>query len=156
MDFTYFSHFQPWKLQAKACGWNCGKLKQQLEKARELYSQTVTIRLASHKSGKAQRTLIIEWLASGNVVMSKWPLRVALHIRMFSPKKTVIESASGALLSNANTTLAILTRSLDIIHTTGFSHLHQCVSSQRLKSTAIDFHVHVYVGSNKTQSGSSK
>ena len=54
---------------------------------------------------------------------------------MLSPKKHVIESASGALLSNANTYLAILTRSVCVIRTTGFSHLHQCVPSQRLKST---------------------
>jgi len=56
MDFTYFSHLQSWKLQAKPYEWNCEKLKQELENARELYSQTqaVSIRLASHKSGKAQ------------------------------------------------------------------------------------------------------
>jgi len=56
MDFTYFFHLQSWKLHAKAYGWSCEKLKQELEEARELYSQTqaVTIRLASHKSGKVQ------------------------------------------------------------------------------------------------------
>jgi len=40
-----------------------------------------------------------------------------------------------------------------LIRTTGFSHLRQNVPSQRLKSTAINFHVHVHIGSNKTESG---
>jgi len=40
---------------------------------------------------------------------------------MFSPKRHVIESASGAVLSNANTSLAILTSSVCVIRTTKFS-----------------------------------
>jgi len=51
--------------------------------------------------------------------------------------------------------LAILTRSVFVIRTTCFSHPHQCVPLHRLKSAALNFHVHVHVqiGSSKTESG---
>ena len=51
--------------------------------------------------------------------------------------------------------MAILTCCVCVIRTAGFSHLHQCVPPERLKSTAKDFHVPVYIGNNKTELGAS-
>ena len=56
---------------------------------------------------------------------------------MLSSKKHVIECASGALLSNANTYLAILTRSVCVIRTTGFSHPHRCVPRTVARKSSI-------------------
>jgi len=51
--------------------------------------------------------------------------------------------------------MVILTCCVCVIRTAGFSHLHQCVPPERLKSTAKDFHVPVYIGNNKTELGAS-